>query len=221
MNAYAAFAPRVRGILLGALILGLVGFWGCTKPQQGPTLPEVSIGVATFSQPQATTDMLAGYMADNLPRVSEKELLQLTDTFFDVLRTETKRNYTPGEKYLECRDAKAPGQRDGRVAALRRWVAVGNCMGVDFLIVPQVMEMREREGGEGGVTRPAGVVMDIFLVDVRNSVLTSRSHFDETQRALADNLLETRKFFARGARWITALELAREGMVKAVRDLGL
>ncbi|GHV55345.1 hypothetical protein FACS1894206_09640 [Deltaproteobacteria bacterium] len=58
-------------------------------------------------------------------------------------------------------------------------------------------------------------------MDIKNATLTSRSHFDETQAALADNLLDAGKFFARGGKWITATELAREGMVKAVKDLGL
>lgn len=216
-----ALIPRLRLVLLASLSLGLLGLWACAKPQQGPPLPEVSIGVAGFSQPHSTADMLAGYMAENTPRVSSKEVIQLTETLIDVLRTETKRSYASAETYLECREAKAPGQKSGRVAALKHWLAVGNCMNVDFIIVPQIMELHEREGGEAGVTRPAGVVMDIFLVDVKNGVLTSRSHFDETQHALTDNLLETGKFFSRGGKWVTAIELAREGMMKAVKDLGL
>ena len=221
MNAHTPRIFHARIILLAALILGLAMLWGCAKPQQGPSLPAVSIGLAEFTQPQATTDMLAGYMPENTPRVAPKELLQLTDTFIGVLRSETKRSYASPEKFLECREAKAPGQKNNRVAALKHWVAVGNCMEVDFLVVPQVMQLREREGGTAGVASPAGVVMDIFLVDVKNGVLTSRSHFEETQLALADNLLETGKFFSRGGKWITAVELAREGMVKAVKDLGL
>lgn len=219
MNAQSG--PLRSRILVLFLVASALGLWSCATPKQGPALPQVSIGVVEFTQPQNTTDMLAGYMAENTPRVSPKSAIQLTETLADVLRTETKRTYVPAERYLECRDAKAPGQSGSRVAALKRWIAVGNCMEVDFLIVPQVMELHEREGGEAGVTRPAGVIMDIFLIDIKNAVLTSRSHFDETQHALTDNLLETGKFFSRGGKWITATELAREGMVKAVKDLGL
>ena len=194
---------------------------GCATPRQGPELPPMAIGVAEFTQPQSTADMLAGYMAEDAPRVSAKHLIQLNEAMTDVLRKETKRSYAAPVGYLECRDAKAPGQGRGRVAALKHWIAVGTCMKVDFLLVPQVYELHEREGSEAGVTRPAGIVMDVFLIDVKNSVLTSRSHFDETQAALADNLLDTGKFFSRGAKWVTAAELAREGIVKAVKDIGL
>ena len=209
----------LRVVFLSALVS--LCLWGCASPRQGPELPEVNIGVAEFTQPQSTMDMLAGYMSENAPRVHEKNLTALDVALYQVLRKETKRTYAAPEKFLECRDAKAPGQTTGRVAALKHWVAVGNCMKVDFILVPQVIELHEREGGEAGVTRPAGIILDFFLVDVKNSVLTSRSHFDETQAALADNLLDAGKFISRGGRWVTATELGTEGMVKAVKDMGL
>lgn len=194
---------------------------GCTTPRQGPPLPEVNLGVAEFTQPHSTADMLAGYMAEDAPRVTQKELTELDAAFIRVLGKETKRAYASPETYLECKNATPDGQPSGRVGAMKKWVAVGNCMKVDFLIVPQIYHLQEREGGEAGVTRPAGVIMDIFLIDVKNAVLTSRSHFDETQAALAENLLDTGKFFSRGGKWITAVQLASEGMAKAVKDLGL
>ncbi|MDL2209581.1 hypothetical protein LJC26_02115 [Desulfovibrio sp. OttesenSCG-928-O18] len=219
MNAFSRSVPfRFAVPLLLALVVGLSA---CATPRQGPALPQVTIGVAEFTQPQSTMDMLAGYMAENTPRVPMKTLSQLDEAFAEVRGKETNRSYAASKTYLECRDAKAPGQTSGRIAALKHWVAVGTCMKVDFLLVPQVMELREREGGEAGVTRPASVIMDIFLIDVKNSVLTSRSHYDETQTALSENLLETGKFFSRGAKWVTAVELAKEGMVKAIKDLGL
>ena len=215
-------APRISNqITVLALAFALLTLLGCASQRQGPELPKVNIAIAEFSQPQSTMEMLAGYMAENTPRVPEKTMAALDATLYELLTTQTTRDYSATSRFLECRNAKAPGQTSNRVAALKRWVAVGNCMKVDFLLVPQVFELHEREGSEAGVTRPASVVLDIFLVDVKNSVLTSRSHFDETQAALADNLLETHKFIARGGKWITAMELAREGMVKAVKDLGL
>ena len=94
-------------------------------------------------------------------------------------------------------------------------------MKVDLLVVPQMLELRERAGGELGVEKPAKIVMDIFLVDVRNETLIGRSRFEETQTALTSNLLEADKFFKRGGKWISAAQLAREGMVKAVKELRL
>ena len=209
---------RVVIFVLATLILGLSG---CATPRQGPELPEVNIGVAGFTQPQSVLEMLAGHMPEDTPRVQPEVLAELDEALANVLRQETKRAYAPMETFLGCRDAKAPSHVSGRAAALRHWIAVGTCMKVDFLLVPQVINWHEREGSQAGVTRPAGVTLDFFLIDIKNAVLTSRSHFDETQAALAENLLETRKFLSRGARWVSAIELAREGMLKAIRDMGL
>lgn len=219
MNAFSrSVSLRFAVFALAALV---VGFSGCSTPRQGPSLPEAAIGVAEFTQPQSTMEMLAGYMAENTPRVPMKTLSRLDEAFVEILGKKTNRNFAAPKSYLECRDAKALGQTTGRIAALKHWVAVGTCMQVDFLLVPQVMELHEREGGEAGVTRPASIIMNIFLIDVKNAVLTSRSHYDETQSALSENLLETGKFFSRRGKWVSAIELAKEGMAKAVKDLGL
>ena len=204
-----------------AMLLACALF-ACTKPQQGPPLPEVKLGATAFTQPLATADLLAGYVPENIPKVPAKVLPQLDDAFAGVLLHKTKRQVAGVDAYQECKDAKAPGQSpNSRGPALYRWAAVGACMKVDFLLVPQILEFHEREGGEAGVVTPAKVVMDVFLVDVKNKTLVSRSHFDEAQASLSDNLLDAGKFISRGGKWVTALDLAREGMEKAVKDLGL
>lgn len=218
MHFTRRFSSRFVLVLM-AVTLTAAG--GCAAPQQGPALPHTRIGVADFSQPETIMDMLAGYMPDDTPRVSSQKITELSEAFTDVLHRETSRQYVSGARYLECRDAKAPGQTASRVPAMKRWGAVGQCMDVDFLIVPQVMELHERQGSEAGVTRPAGIVMNFYILNVREGVLVSRSHFDETQMPLTSNLLDAGKFIARGGKWITALELAREGMTKAVKDMGL
>jgi len=218
MKSSRYLRSRVVVFVLASLILALSG---CATPRQGPGLPEVNIGVVEFTQPQSVLEMLAGHMPEDAPRVHPKVLTELDEALARVLREETKRTYAPMETFLGCRDAKAPSHVSGRATALRHWIAVGSCMKVDFLLVPQVINWQEREGSQAGVTRPAGITLDFFLIDIKNAVLTSRSHFDEMQTALAENLLETRKFLSRGARWISAIELAREGMLKAIRDMGL
>ncbi len=211
---------RSAALFLPPAFLALALF-ACAKPQQNPPLPDIKLGVVAFMQPRSTPDLLAGYMAEDIPVVPAKVLPQLDDTFAAVLTQKTKRAFSGTDAYHECKDAKTPDQRQGRIPALYHWAAVGACMNVDFLLVPQIFEFRERDGSEAGVVTPAKVIMDVFLVDVKGKSLISRSHFDETQTALSDNLLDAGKFISRGGKWITALALAREGMEKAVKDLGL
>lgn len=210
-------------LFLCIVLVGALAVTGCTKPKQ-PPLPvgSLKLGVAYFSQPAGPSDMLAGYTVENAPRIDEKVLGALDVAFADVLAKESKNNFRSRESALHC--SKTVAQQEGNTnnqAALRTWSSIGRCMGVDLLVVPQVLEIRERDGSSYGVVAPAKVTMDTFVLDVRNEALISRSRFDETQSSLTSNLLEADKFFKRGGKWVTAQDLAREGMVKAVKELGL
>lgn len=219
-----SFALRKLFPLLCLTLTACLLLSACTRPKQAPPMPmaNLKLGVAFFSQPGAPSDMLAGYVVEDVARIDGKHLSELDSIFGEVLAKESKNSFLSKETALHC--SKTVGERDGNTnnqAALRKWSAIGRCMKVDLLVVPQMLEYRERAGGELGVNQPARIVMDIFLVDVRNETLIGRSRFEETQTALTSNLLEADKFFKRGGKWVTANELAREGMVKAVKELRL
>lgn len=216
-SLYSSVFLRVALLISVALIAGLAA---CTTPKQPPMpMGDLSIGVAPFTQPLTAQDMLAGYQADGVAEVEMKTLFALDDAFAQVLALKTQRVYKGSNLGAEC--YQKVHQANKQQAALRTWAAVGRCMGVDILVVPQILEWRERDGGELGVATPAKVVMDIFILDVKNEALISRSRYDETQTALMGNLLEADKFVKRGGKWVTALDLAKEGMEKAVKELGL
>lgn len=204
-------------------LLAVAGLVGCTKPKQPPMpVGNLKLGLAFFTQPADPADMLAGYLVEKTPRVEDKTLNEMDALFVSVLAEESKNSFRSRESALKCSKTVAPrDSRGNNSAALRVWSSIGRCMGVDLLVVPQLLEYREREGGDYGVISPAKVVMDTFVVDVRNEALISRSRFDETQSSLTSNLLEADKFFKRHGKWITAHDLAKEGMEKAVKELGL
>ncbi|MDR2604194.1 MAG: hypothetical protein LBC55_02435, partial [Desulfovibrio sp.] len=162
----------------------------------------------------------AGWQVEDTPTVEAVDLDELDGILASVLAKESRHHFIGRESADRCRRVVHAESGSPR-AALRTWSAVGRCMGADLLVVPQIMEYRKRDGSPIGVVTPARVVSDIFIVDVRNETLISRSRFDETQSSLTGNLLDTDKFLKRGAHWITAAELAREGMEKAVKELGL
>ncbi len=200
--------------------LAIPALFACATPKQPPIpVGNLAIGTVFYTQPHSTADLLAGYMTEDTPRVNPQVLTELDTLWQQTLRSKTKRSYVQGGNAAEC--AKTVQAAEGNRAALRRWSAVGRCMGVDLLIVPQIIEWRDRDGGEYGVVTPAKVVMDTYVIDVRNEALISRSRYDETQSSLTSNLLDAGKFVNRGGKWVTAGELAKEGMEKAVKDLGL
>jgi hypothetical protein len=205
-------------LALFALILLMSGA-ACTRKAVSFSLPqEQRIGIAGFYQPASTSELLAGYMPENTQTVDGKILAQLDGDFERILRDSTGREYAGAEKSYQCVKS-SPASNNS--PAFEFWLSVGRCMNVDVILVPQLHAWQEREGGELGVLQPATVVMDFFLLDVKNKILLARSRFDETQQALTSNLLDIGKYISRGGKWISAEELAVEGMVKAAGELGL
>jgi hypothetical protein len=98
---------------------------------------------------------------------------------------------------------------------------VGRCLDVDWLLVPQVTAWHEREGSDVSVRRPASVTLWLHLVDVRGESFGARYKFEETQQSLTENFLKAGKFIERGGKWVSAGELAREGVAAGLKELGL
>lgn len=217
MRTHPRFLTRFHCIGLALLLLSLAA---CTTPKQ-PPLPvgNLTLGVAQFTQPVISGDMLAGFMPENTPRVDPGTLQTLDKQFAALLAQESKQHFVSAEKARLCYATATQG--NPKQAALRTWSAVGRCMGVDLLLVPQVIAWQEREGSNFGAVIPAGLAMDSFMIDVNSETLISRSHFEEIQRPLSENLLNAGKFLRRGGRWVTTSELAQEAMRQAIKELGL
>ncbi len=80
-----------------------------------------------------------------------------------------------------------------------------------------IFRFEERRGGNFAVERPASVGFHSHLYE--GDTLLSVFVFDETQRPLSENVFRLPSFLRRGARWVTAGELAREGVYRAVDAL--
>jgi hypothetical protein len=191
----------------------------CAKKAPTFSLPQDQrVGVVGFYQPVATVELLAGYLPDVVQPVDAAILARLDDDFERVLRDTTSRDYAGTEESYQCvktvRESGAP-------SAFEFWLAVGQCLLVEVGLEPQLHAWQERLGGELGAEQPAAVVMDFFLLDVNNKLLLARSRFDETQKALSANILDIGKWMSRGGKWVSAGDLALEGMARAVRELGL
>jgi hypothetical protein len=127
----------------------------------------------------------------------------------------------PASKVGVCLKTEPRPDEGGRRGTLRYWQEIGRCSGAQYLIVPQVIAWRERGGSAMGTTVTAAVIINFYLVDVATGGVLKFYHFDEEQKSLSDNLLEAGKFFARKGRWLTAAELAEEGMRAAMAEFKL
>jgi hypothetical protein len=106
-----------------------------------------------------------------------------------------------------------PGSPEARARRL------GQLVYADAMLSGRLLRFREREGEALGVKNPASVAFVLELWDVKrgDSIWTAR--FDETQKPLSENLFALGQVGSRGVRWLTAEELTREGIKKAVADL--
>ncbi len=83
---------------------------------------------------------------------------------------------------------------------------------VDSVLFGWIFQYRERIGGDWGAQRPASVAFVSLLFDGKNGRLLWRAKFDETQKPLSEDVLRLPSFLRRGGRWVTASELASDGV---------
>jgi len=96
---------------------------------------------------------------------------------------------------------------------------LGQLVYADAVISGRIVRFRERVGEAMGAKSPASVAFVLELYDVKRGDSVWKARFDETQKALTENLLGLGSFSARGLRWLTAEELSQEGIKKAIEEL--
>ena len=191
-----------RFFCLAVLAVSISLLAACQKTTPStPDLPDLKVGVVGVEQPKGTTDLLAGFIPEDRVLASDQAMATFNEELMKLLKTTTHRSYV----FIPKAGGADPRERNG---ALAHWAKIGKDMGVDLLIVPQILDWRERAGSSAGVTTSGGA-------------LVSRSHFKEKQVGLSDNLMNFDTFLKRGAKWLTAQELAMEGMQKMIKEFGL
>lgn len=96
---------------------------------------------------------------------------------------------------------------------------LGELVYADAVLFGSILRFRERVGEDLGVSSPASVAFTLQLVDVKRGDIIWTAEYQETQKALSENLFAIGDFTRRGAKWVKAEELARDGVHKAVEQL--
>ena len=195
---------------------------GCARTAQHeprPLAQGLRVGLAPFTQPHSTGDLIMGRLPEAQGTVVSGVLAQL-DTSFSTLLTQTaKRTLIKLPPLHKANEAQVHAAENA--SALPRWVAYGKQHRVDLLVVPMVLDWHQRQGSAAGVTDSAAVHVEFYLIDIHSGGLQNRSVTKEKQVGLSDNLLTMPQFFKRHASWVRAEDLTQEAMAKAIKDLGL
>ncbi|HEX6769190.1 MAG TPA: hypothetical protein VF208_07545 [Candidatus Binatia bacterium] len=96
---------------------------------------------------------------------------------------------------------------------------VGEMVYADAVVISRLQRFRERVGDEWGAKSPASVAFILNLVDVRRGDIVWTARFDETQKSLSESIFSLGDIGARGVRWLTAEQLAQDGVRKAIGQL--
>jgi TolB-like protein len=102
---------------------------------------------------------------------------------------------------------------------MARFRKIGELVYADAVLTGRVLRYRERVGSEIGVKSPASVAFTVDLIDVRRGDVVWSARFDETQKGLTENILSLGDIRERGIRWLTAEQLAQDGVRKVINQL--
>jgi hypothetical protein len=88
----------------------------------------------------------------------------------------------------------------------------GKALEVDGVMIGYVSCIRERVGYAYSAERPASVTFGIYMIQSSDGDLVWGRIFDKTQQSFSENVLQSSTFFSRGLKWVTAQELAEDGV---------
>ncbi len=191
------------------------------KNKNQPISPASSVAIAPFEHPISPEDVLAGYLIKDGSNINKDILKKLDKILLMTLSNSKGLHLIPPNMVLQCKEIMLLREKKVFLDPVKKWASIGKCIPADYILVPQLFLFRERVGGDWGVTEPAKVMLSLNLIDVKKGVLVKSYLYKEEQKSLTQNLLDIKKFFHRGAKWVTATELASEGIKIAVKELGL
>lgn len=97
--------------------------------------------------------------------------------------------------------------------------SIGEKTGAGAVLTGVVTRYEEREGGPVGVRRPASIGFEVNLVSTTDGTLLWDGRYAETQKSLVEDLGMFFTFLKRKGRWLTAEELARDGVGRVLKTL--
>jgi hypothetical protein len=148
------------------------------------------------------------------PRTGEREVPErLARSVYSAMAV------LPGWQIHTESEVREVEQSLGSVPDTARLRRIGKMVHADAVVVGRVLRYRERIGDEWGAKSPASVAFVLDLVDVRRGDVIWSARFDETQKALSENIFAIGSIGERGIRWLTADQLMDDGVKKAVGQL--
>ncbi len=88
----------------------------------------------------------------------------------------------------------------------------GKELEADVVAVGYIFRYVERIGYDYSAEKPASVAFEISFINPKNGRIIWKGSFDKTQKSLMEDVLQIASFYKGGGKWLTARELAKQGM---------
>jgi hypothetical protein len=148
------------------------------------------------------------------PRTTERDAGEmLARTTYSVMAA------LPQWQIVSDREVQEVAETLPPAAEAARLTQIGQAVYADAVLVTRLQRYRERVGDEWGAKSPASVAFVLDLIDVRRGDIIWSARFDETQKSLSENIFALGDISQRGVRWLTAEQLAQEGVKKCIAQL--
>ena len=152
------------------------------------------------------------YPACVLPQNAE---MIVQDVFVEKFSPYKQWTVTPMDRVAAVyRQVSFQDLKDTTVEELQK---VGKELEADGVVIGYVSCFRERVGYALSAERPASVTFGVYLVRVSDGAMVWGKIFDKTQQSLMENLFQASTFLKR-PRWLTARELAEEGVEEILKS---
>jgi len=213
--------PAIALLLLSVLMLAGCGLFGSSSRGTAP-LPKLNrIAILPMDRASAkVSERPACNLSDSVidtSNVPPQPAQTLTRILFDRYSNDSRFLVVPEGRCMGfLNNFLASNISQSQVSLIRSF---GKQLGVDAVLYGKLYRYRERIGNNYSVQRPASVGFDLNLIRTRDGAILWRYNFDKTQQALTENLFDFGFYRSEGMRWLTADELARYGMEKALADL--
>ena len=91
---------------------------------------------------------------------------------------------------------------------------IGKALKTEAVMLWELTRYSERSGSDYAVQSPASLAFAYRLIHIESGQTLCAGSFDETQQSATENLLSLKAIANRGFKWITAADLAQEGVAK-------
>jgi hypothetical protein len=217
-SAYSGVKGRIPNLIFLSFLCASIIFMGSRlKAQENPSLAIYPFVVERADDPArgAVCPVCKGIYGSGEIAPGAQNIL--TRELYGKMEALGAFRVIPLEKVEEARSRSVQIRLETNL--VRSLIPLGRDLNADFVMVAHLFRFEQRVGSSIGVEKPASVAFDLHLIRIRDGARVWDGTFDETQKALFDNLLRAGSFFKEGAKWVTAEELAAVGMDKVLKKL--